>query len=237
MKDFIKWLGVNEKIAKVAVWLLIIMVTLIIFNTALDSVGFPHYQITYDNLKQINAVKVIRVCASLLVCFVNFYTIVLLVFRIKDVKPILKYAVLYVMLSWIITQTLNYGILQIFIALYILIFCYLYSNKKPKYILYGIISFIINTAVQGITYLYKMNIIDFSKVTTITRALFSIDYFIIMGIIILVKEIYLKKRGGKTCGMDQEVGYGLVNSKAKTKSQRKSPKKSQAQLNKTKRIK
>ena len=28
MKDFIKWLGVNEKIAKVAVWLLIIMVTL-----------------------------------------------------------------------------------------------------------------------------------------------------------------------------------------------------------------
>ena len=26
MKDFIKWLGVNEKVAKVAVWMLIIMV-------------------------------------------------------------------------------------------------------------------------------------------------------------------------------------------------------------------
>ena len=28
MKDFIKWLGVNEKIAKVVVWILIIIVTL-----------------------------------------------------------------------------------------------------------------------------------------------------------------------------------------------------------------
>ena len=28
MKDFIKWLGVNEKVAKVAVWMLIFMVFL-----------------------------------------------------------------------------------------------------------------------------------------------------------------------------------------------------------------
>ena len=53
MKDFIKWLGVNEKVAKVVVWLLIIMTSLIIVNAALESLGFPHYAITYDNLKRI----------------------------------------------------------------------------------------------------------------------------------------------------------------------------------------
>ena len=54
MKDFIKWLGVNEKIAKIAVWLLIIMVFLIVLNTALASLGFPNYQLTYDNLIKVN---------------------------------------------------------------------------------------------------------------------------------------------------------------------------------------
>ena len=47
MKDFVKWLGVNEKVAKAIVWLLIIMVTLIIFNMGLESLGFPYYKITY----------------------------------------------------------------------------------------------------------------------------------------------------------------------------------------------
>ena len=61
MKDFIKWLGVNEKIAKVAVWLLIIMVTLIIVNTALASLGFPNYQITYSNLVNINIDKKLNI--------------------------------------------------------------------------------------------------------------------------------------------------------------------------------
>ena len=49
MKDFVKWLGVNEKIAKVVVWLLIIMVMLILTNTMLESLGFPYYKITYDS--------------------------------------------------------------------------------------------------------------------------------------------------------------------------------------------
>jgi hypothetical protein len=234
MKDFIKWLGVNEKIAKVVVWLFIIMIMLITINTALDSIGFPHYQITYENLKQINAVKAIRVCASLLVCFLNFYVIVLLVFRVKETKNIFKYALLYVILNWIITKAFNYAILQAFIISFILLFCYLYSQKNKKYILLGVLSIGLNMAVQGITYLYKMKLIDFSKVTTITRALFSIDYFIIMAIIILVKEIYLKKRSEKICGMDQEAYCGLENLKKKTKSQKNLQRKSQAQSNKKK---
>ena len=59
MKKFIKWLGVNEKVAKIAVWLLIIMVSLIIINAGLASLGFPNYQITYNNIKQIK--KIIQV--------------------------------------------------------------------------------------------------------------------------------------------------------------------------------
>ena len=234
MKDFIKWLGVNEKIAKVVVWLMIIMIMLILTNAMLDSIGFPHYQITYENLKQINAVKVIRVCASLLVCFLNFYAIVLLVFRVKETKNIFKYALLYVILNWIITQTINYVFLQIFIITFVVLFCYIYSKKNKRYILYGILSIIINVLVQGITYLYKMNIIDFSKVTTVTRALFSIDYFIIMGVIILVKEIYLKKRSEKICGMDQEAYFGLENLNKKTNSPKNLQRKSQVQSNKKK---
>ena len=54
MKDFIKWLGVDEKIAKVAVWALIIMVLLIIFNTFLDSIGVPYYKLSVENLSKIN---------------------------------------------------------------------------------------------------------------------------------------------------------------------------------------
>ena len=72
MKDFIKWLGVNEKIAKVAVWLLIIMVTLIIVNTALASLGFPNYQITYDNIKNISTNVILDTLSRILVCFLNF---------------------------------------------------------------------------------------------------------------------------------------------------------------------
>ena len=234
MKDFIKWLGVNEKIAKVVVWLFIIMVMLITINAALDSIGFPHYQLTYENLKSIDTVKLIRILASSAVCFLNFYSVVLLVFRIKDAKNILKYALLYTVLNWIVTEISNYAISQIFIVVFILLFCFLYSEKKFKYILYGMVSFVINTVVQAITYLCKMNLIDFSKVTEVTRALLSIDYFIIMGVIILVKEIYLKKRSEKVCGMDQVVGYGLENSKKKTNLQRKSQRKSQAQSNKEK---
>ena len=77
-----------------------------------------------------------------------------------------------------------------------------------------------------------MNLIDFSKISDTTRALLSIDYFIIMGIIILVKEVYLKKRSEKVCIMDQEAYYGLENLNKKTNSQKNLQKKSQTQSNK-----
>lgn len=227
MKDFINWLGVSEKAAKVVVWLFIIMIMLITINASLDSLGFTHYQITYDNLKQINETKFLGTLSSLLVCVLNFYCIVLLVFRIKEAKKIFKYALLYTILNWLIVSIFNYGILQAYIVIFITAFCYLYSNKNWKYIIYTILAFLINTIVQGIAYFYKAHLINFSKVSAETRFLLSIDYFIIMAIIILVKEIYLKKRGENKCqiGQDQVVGYGGVNSKKKQNLQKKSPKK------------
>ena len=216
MKDFIKWLGVNDKIAKVVVWLMIIMIMLITINAALNSLGFSHYQITYQNLKQIDSSIALDVFSSLLLCLLNFYCIVLLVFRLKEAKRIFKYAIIYTILNWLITAQISYIATQIFIVVFTLLFCYFYSNKNKKYILYGIIAFVVDTAVQGVAYLYKINYIDFDKIGSVTVSLLSIDYLIIMGIIILVKEIYLKKRSEKVCGMDQEVGYGSANSKKKT---------------------
>jgi len=225
MKDFVKWLGVNDKVAKVVVWLFIIIIMLVLINLALDSIGLPHYQITYQNLKQVNSTKAIRIISSTLVCILNFYCMILLVFRLKEAKPIFKYAVLYTALNWLITELFNYAIVQAFIIIFVLVFCYFYSKKKIKYILYGILSICINMAIQGIAYMYKIHYVDFASMNAITVALLSIDYFIIMGVIILVKEIYLKKRSEKVCGMDQEAYCGSVNSKKKVNSPKKSQKK------------
>ena len=197
MKDFIKWLGVNEKIAKIAVWLLIIMVFLIVLNTALASLGFPNYQITYDNLIKVNKNNFLEIMLSCILCILNFYAIVLLVFRIKEAKPIFKYALIYLLLNWIVSSVVNQGILEIFIFIYCIVFCYLYSNNNLKYILYGIIAIIIDTIIQGIWYMFKAQFIDYSLLNKASQTLLSLDYFIIIGIIILVKEIYLKKRGEK----------------------------------------
>lgn len=223
MKDFLKWLGVNEKVAKVAVWMLIIMVFLIITNTMLESVGFPHYAITYDNIMKININKFIDSIINLILTALNFYTMVLLVFRIKEIKPMFKYVLLYLLLNVISTIMFGSGITQIFIILFLVVFSYLYSHKNKKYILYIIISMMINTVVQGITYAYKVKFIDYTSINDITKAILFSDYFIIMAVIILVKEIYLKKRGDKICGeMDhQQAGSGLANSKTKINSQKK----------------
>ena len=195
MKDFIKWLGVNEKVAKVAVWMLIIMVFLIVINTALNSLGFPHYAITYDNLKEVEINEVFNFLSSIIVCILNFYAIVLLVFRIKNAKQLFKYAIVYMVLNCLISATLGYVAVQIFIFLFFIIFPYLYSGKNWKYIIYGFIALVLDTALQGIAYYFKANFIDISEISRFTRSLLSIDYFIIIGIIIVVKEIYLKKRG------------------------------------------
>ena len=225
MKDFVKWLGVNEKVAKVVVWLFIIMVMLIIFNTALGSIGFPNYQITYNNLKQIDGNKFVEILLKGIVSILNFYAIVLLVFRTNKIKPLFKFAVIYMILGWIVGNLFNYAIGQIFIILFILLFCYLYSGRNYKYILYAIIGFFVNTVIEGIWYIVKVRSIDYTKINYVTKSILILDYFIIMGVIILVKEIYLKKRSEKLCGVDQDAFYGSANSKTKANSQRKSQKK------------
>lgn len=194
MKDFVKWLGVNEKIAKVGVWLLIIMVMLILTNTLFESIGIPHYAITYENITKINPTKAIRLTFECIVCILNFYAIVLLIFRTKEIKPIFKYTVIYAILNFIIYKMFGYIASQVLVIVYILLFCYLYSNKNKKYIIYGILAMIFNILTQGIWYSIKANLIDYTNIDGVTKAVLSIDYFIIMAVIILVKEIYLKKR-------------------------------------------
>lgn len=195
MKDFIKWLGVNEKVAKVAVWLLIIMVFLIVINTSLSSLGFPHYQITYDNIKDVSINKLIDNGSRCVICFLNFYATMLLIFRIKETKNIFKYSIMYVLLNIIVTKSFGYIASQVFIFTFYLIFPYLYSKKNWKYIIYGFTALMVNTVVEAIMYVYKLSLVDVTQISRLTRSLLSVDYFIIMAIIILVKEIYLKKRG------------------------------------------
>ena len=141
MKDFIKWLGVNEKIAKVAVWMLIFMVTLIIINTALESLGFPNYTITYDNFMKIETNKAVDSVAMIVTVFLNFCSIALLVFRAKEIKQISKYALLYMLLNAISTTVLGPVVTHIFIIIFLIIFAYLFSNKNKKYIIYIFIHF------------------------------------------------------------------------------------------------
>lgn len=213
MKEFIKWLGVNEKVAKVAVWLLLIMITLIIVNTALASLGFPNYQITYENLKEMDTNNLFNNIFSWIISILNFYSITLLVFRINKLKDIFKYAMLYLILAILIKGLTNYAIAQIFILLYIIVFCFKYSKNNWKYILYGLGALIINSVVQFICYIYKMRFIDMSVMSYSTKMILSLDYFIIIGIIILVKEIYLKKRGEKR--WMHQAGCGSANLKKK----------------------
>lgn len=107
MKDFIKWLGVNEKIAKVAVWLLIIMVFLIVFNLSMESMGFSNYQINYSNIKEINSNLFLEYLINWTMIFLNFYAITLLIFPIKEFKKIAKYAVIYLIINIMLSNVFN----------------------------------------------------------------------------------------------------------------------------------
>lgn len=197
MKDFIKWLGVDEKIAKVAVWALIIMVLLIIFNTFLDSIGVPYYKLSVENLSKINTNMIIEYVCAYIMSFLNFMSVVLLVFRVKETKKILKYAILYLAINAIIAETFNYTIAEVLITLIMIIFCYLYSGRKLKYVLYAIVSILINFIIQYITYIYKIQFIDYASLNAMQKLIVSIDYYILLTLIIAVKEIYLKRRGEK----------------------------------------
>lgn len=199
MKDFCKWLGVNDKIAKIIVWLFIGMAFLIVTNVMLESIGLPYYKITVDNLSNLDYGILTSLIFSSLVTILNFYSVTLLVFKVKNIKEISKYAIIYLLLNIIIVNIFEGAVetllLQIFIFTYILIFCYLYSNKKKKYLFYGICSYIVNVFVQFICYLYKLRFVDFNKLNSINWFLTSIDFLIIMFVIVFIKEIIIKRKG------------------------------------------
>ena len=195
MKDFINWLKNNEKIGKVIVWLFIITIGLIILNITLESLGLPHYKITSSNVITADTNIFIENLLDYIVCILNFYTIVLLVFRVIKATDIFKYALIYSISADIINKFINYAVTQVFIILYIILFCFFYSERNWKYILYGLISMLINSVLQFICYQYKMSLLDYENINSLLRMFISLDYFIIIAIIILVKELYLKKRG------------------------------------------
>ena len=194
MKEFLKWLGVNEKIAKIAVWLLIFMVSLIILNVFLESVGFPYYKINAENLSKIDCGEVVEFLIGCLISVLNFYTTVFLVLRVKEFKKTIKYALLYLILNATVISLFNNAVTQIVIIVYILVFLYMYKNKNWKYILYGICSLLLNAVVQYACYLYKGRFVDFKTIGTLNTFITSLDYFILMFFIIAIKEIYLNKK-------------------------------------------
>ena len=186
----------------------------------MESIGLPYYAITYENLKNIGVNRIMETILDCSISILNFYVTVLLVFSFKETKSILKYAISYMLISWLIYATIGYLASQVFIISYIVLFCYYYSNKNKKYILYGMLAMFINLIIQGIAYQYKIKLIDYESLNRIAQVLLSTDYFIIMIIIILVKEIYLRKRGDKKCQQEHQVFYGGVNSKKKETLQR-----------------
>lgn len=194
MKEFLKWLGVNEKVAKLAVWIFIFMFFLIVVNAALDSFGLPYYKVTIDNLSKIDIPKLLEFLLSWFVVFLNFLSFTLLIFDIKNIKQISLFAIIYVMLNILAKYFLGYSGSQIVIIIFLFVFAYLYSNKNKKYLLYMFISIIINTIIEYVCYLYKMKFVDFSTLSWFNRFLMSIDYFLIASVIIMLKEIYLKKK-------------------------------------------
>ena len=117
-----------------------------------------------------------------------------LIFPIKDFGKIFKYSILYLILNIIVFNLFGNGVLQIFIVLFTVIFSYLYSNKNKKYILYGFGGYLVSVIVQYVCYLYKARFIDFANIDRLNKFLTSLDYFIFMFIIILVKEIIIKNK-------------------------------------------
>lgn len=194
MKDFCKWLGVNEKVAKIVVWIGIVMIFLIMTNAMLESVGFPYYKLTVDNLSKISINKMVEYILSWILCLLNFYSVVFLIFKFKDFKKIFKYSLIYLVIGIFVNTIFDYAIAQVFIICYILTFCYLFSNKSLKYVLYGLIAYILNIFIQYICYMYKVRFIDFNNISYINKFLTSFDSLILMWIMIVIKEKLIKRR-------------------------------------------
>ena len=194
IKDFCKWLGVSEKIAKLVIWLFIGMCFLIVTNVMLESIGLPYYKITVDNLSKLNSNKIVEFISAWLMCFLNFYSMVLIVFRTKEFKKILPYSLLYLALNAIISELFGYVAAQIYIPLFICIFCYIYSKKNWRYIFYSLGSYVFNVLIQYVFYMYKLRFVEITNSDYFIRFLASIDFLIVMFLIIFIKEIIMKKK-------------------------------------------
>ena len=194
MKDFCKWLGVNEKIAKVVVWVFIFMISLIIINTALESFGVSYYKLTVQNISKINYGVVVEYVLEAISALLGFYAIIFLIFPLKEFKKIFPWSMLYLFLMGIVGLLFNYLASQIYILSFIFIFSYFYSKKNSRYILYVIGSLFINTVVQYLCYLYKVRFIDATTIEGTNVLILSMDYILIMFLIISIKEKIFEKR-------------------------------------------
>lgn len=195
MKDFIKWLGVNEKVAKLAVWLLIFMITLIIINACLESIGMPYYKVTIENLSKIKINSLINYLCVIAVSVLNYVLTIFIVIRTKEIKKLLPYVLVYTIIPIIVTKYLGYGVTQVFIFVYTMYTIIKFSEKPTKGIYKGLIAIVINTIVQYICYYtFKLKYIEVTKLEGLNYLLTSLDSFLILLIIIIVKELYLYKR-------------------------------------------
>ncbi len=195
MKDFIKWLGVNEKVAKLAVWLLIFMITMIVINTCLESIGMPYYKVTIENLSKIKINSLINYLCVIAVSVLNYVLTIFIVIRTKEIKKLLPYVLVYTIIPIIVTKYLGYGVTQVFIFVYTMYTIIKFSEKPTKGIYKGLIAIVINTIVQYICYYtFKLKYIEVTKLEGLNYLLTSLDSFLILLIIIIVKELYLYKR-------------------------------------------
>ena len=97
------------------------------------------------------------------------------------------------LMMMIISKYGTYLLEQIYIPIFLFIFCYILSNKNKKYILYSLLSLLINTIVQYVCYfIFKGKYTNWNIIGGFDYILASLDYFIVMFLIILSKEIYLK---------------------------------------------
>lgn len=194
MKDFCEWLGVSDKIAKLIIWLFVGMCFLIVTNIMLESVGLPYYKITVENLSKINTNIVLDYLFNWSLIILDFILTIFLVFKLKDVKKILPYLILYLFLNIVIKNIFGSFGVQIFIPIFTVITCYVYSKRNWKYLFYGFGAYLLSVFVQYICYLYKLRFVNYESLNEINKFLTSIDYFIILIVIILVKNIILKRR-------------------------------------------
>ena len=194
MKDFCKWLGVSEKFAKVVVWIFIIMSMLIIFNSAFESMGLPYYKLTIENLSKVDLGSLFETFIGWVMVLLSFYAVIFMVIPVRDFMKVFKYSILYLILNICITLLTNAVVAQIFVILAPCIFAYYYFNKSWKYVGCMIGSTVLNFVIQFISYTYKIKFIDFTNINNFNRFLVSLDYFIMMFIIILVKEVIIKNK-------------------------------------------